>query len=283
MKKQFTLFLAGLTVTALLAGCGKQDNAVVSDETTTIASEAEETVHTENQTGETEILEEVEGEEISEETEEAAKDRIEIAEKVEEEIKEVEEKEEEQVAKPTETTKPQQSMQPAKPETKPVEKPAQPVKPETQPVEKPVQPVKPETKPEVKPETKPEVVTLTSSEVFSKVTGGMDFSNYMDLDSDLLRDYYGMDESLLEDYCVKLPMMSFQITEIGIFRVKDANDTSKIVDCINQRAKDVGHSLYPSLEETYEARVVSVKGNYVLFAIADNSASIESAFSSLIK
>ena len=124
---------------------------------------------------------------------------------------------------------------------------------------------------------------LTSQQVVNEITEGMDFQNHMTLDAEMLKDYYGIDESILEDYYVQFPMMSFQITEIGIFRVKDANDTSKIVDCINQRAKDVGHSLYPSLEETYEARVVSVKGNYVLFAIADNSASIESAFSSLIK
>ena len=124
---------------------------------------------------------------------------------------------------------------------------------------------------------------LTSQQVVNEITEGMDFQNHMTLDAEMLKDYYGIDESILEDYYVQFPMMSFQITEIGVFRVKDEKDVQTVLDAVNKRGEDIGISLYPSLEETYNARVSEAKGNYVLFAIADNAADIQTAFNNVVK
>ena len=125
--------------------------------------------------------------------------------------------------------------------------------------------------------------TLSSAEILEDITSGMNFANHIELEDDVLKDYYGIDASVLEDYCVKLPMMSTQITEVGVFKVKDAKDIDSVVAGINQRASDVGISLYPSLEQTYESRVVETKGNYVIFAIADNAADIQNKFNEIVK
>lgn len=124
---------------------------------------------------------------------------------------------------------------------------------------------------------------LTSEQVLNDITEGMNFESHMVLDGTMLKDYYGIDESILEDYYVELPMMSTQITEVGVFRVKDAKDVQTVLDAVNKRGEDVGISLYPSLEETYNSRVAEAKGNYVLFAIADNAADIQTAFNNVVK
>ena len=80
-----------------------------------------------------------------------------------------------------------------------------------------------------------------------------------------------------------MPMMSFQITENGVFKVKEVNNIDSIVAGINKRAGDVGAMLYPSLQETFDSRVVTTKGNYILFAMDENASTIAANFNSLIK
>ena len=101
------------------------------------------------------------------------------------------------------------------------------------------------------------------------------------VDAQLLNDFYGIDSSLLEDFCVKMPMMSFSITEVGVFKVKDTNNIDSVVSSINKRASDIGISLYPSLEETYANKKIVTKGQYILFAISDDADAIVSNFNAL--
>ena len=196
--------------------------------------------------------------------------------------------------KPESTTKPEASTKPestTKPEasTKPesTTKPEASTKPES--TTKPEASTKPEstTKPEAstKPEVPkaPETTSLSSSEVFSQITSGLELPNQMEADADLLMNLYGIDASLLESYCVKMPMMSFQITEIGVFKVKDTNNVDSIVAGINKRADSVGSMLYPSLQEIFDSRVVVTKGNYILFAMDENASTIAANFNHLIK
>jgi len=110
----------------------------------------------------------------------------------------------------------------------------------------------------------------------------MTSSNYQLVDSTLLTDFYGMDTSLLDDFHVKMPMMSFSITEVGVFKVKDVNNIDSIVSALNKRANDIGMMLYPSLEETYQNRQIITKGEYILFVISDNVDSIVSSFNTLV-
>lgn len=300
MKKQFTAFLALLALTTSLAGCGQKNEVA---ETTEVVVSEENTVGTEEMPSaaeseeNTDITEETNVDEASDTNSEDQTDNNKQDAKDEESSKEDSKGEATQEApskpaaqeKPTEQIKPNESQKPSVP-AKP-SKPAELQKPteQTKPTEsqKPTQPTPPaHTEKPVdtqKPTERPEVSTLSSSDIFSQITSGMDFSNHLDLDNDFLKDYYGIDPSLLEDYCVKIPMMSMHITEIGVFKVKDANNISSVVAGINGRANDLGISLYPSLEATYEARVIEVKGNYILFAIADNASDIQNRFNSLVK
>lgn len=308
MKKQFVAFMAILGVSATLVGCSSPKTATTPSEEITVenstSEESAETTTPEDETTENEDSSITEGSEdaaVTLPTEAPSLETEQTEEKVESEPEQIS-KPNTSTSKPSATTKPQSGIT-TKPQatTKPeaTTKPQASTKPEAntkpQATTKPEASTKPEvsTKPEAstKPEisTKPEVTptpettSLSSSEVFSQITSGLELPTQTELDADLLMNLYGIDEGLLESYCVKMPMMSFQITEIGVFKVKDANTIDSIVAGINKRAGAVGTMLYPSLQETFDSRVVTTKGNYILFAMDENASTIAANFNNLIK
>lgn len=305
MKKQFVTFMAIAGVSAALVGCSssKTETPPSSElivESPTLEDSSETT--TADETIENEDSSTAEDSEATSETAPTETPTLE-AEKTEEKV----ESNAEEVTKPNaNTTKPNSTTNSAtkpsattKPQSGTTNKPQASTKPEvttkpeasTKPeaTTKPEASAKPEstTKPEAssKPEVSPtpETTSLSSSEVFSQITSGLELPTQTELDGDLLMNLYGIDESLLESYCVKMPMMSFQITEIGVFKVKDANNVNSIVAGINKRADSVGSMLYPSLQETFDSRVVVTKGNYILFAMDENASTIAANFNNLIK
>lgn len=294
MKKQFVAFIALLGLSVALVGCNSQKTETTPSEEITVENTTSESSN-ETTTPEDETIknEDSSTTEDSEDTTETGSTDTPSLEK--DQAEEKVESKPEQVSKPnTSTSKPNSSStstnKPStttKPQGGTTTKPPTTTKPEAsskpEASTKPEAPTKPEAsaKPEV-PQT-PETTSLSSSEVFSQITSGLELPTQMELDADLLMNLYGIDASLLESYCVKMPMMSFQITEIGVFKVKDANNVDSIVAGINKRAGDVGSVLYPSLQETFDSRVVVTKGNYILFAMDENASTIAANFNNLIK
>lgn len=115
------------------------------------------------------------------------------------------------------------------------------------------------------------VESMSAADLYAKVTADIEFPMQMELDEDVLRDLYNIDTNLLKSFKVQTPMMSAHISEIGIFELKDAKDADKVIEGIQQRADSVGIMLYPSLQETYDARQIVTVGNYVLFVMDDNA------------
>ena len=294
MKKQFVAFIALLGLSVALVGCNSQKTETTPSEEITVENTTSESPN-ETTTPEDETIEN-EDSSITEDSEDTTETGSTETPSLEtEQTEEKVENKPEQISKPnTSTSKPSTpSTSTDKPSatTKPqggtTTKPQATTKPEAS--SKPEASAKPEasskpeasTKPEVAPT--PETTSLSSSEVFSQITSGLELPTQTELDADLLMNLYGIDASLLESYCVKMPMMSFQITEIGVFKVKDVNNIDSIVAGINKRAGDVGAMLYPSLQETFDSRVVTTKGNYILFAMDENASTIAANFNSLIK
>lgn len=297
MKKQFVVLMTILGISTTLTGCSspKTEELPSIEITTDVADNTESSPETDD------LATETEKEEISTEDEAVNEEK--------EEVTNEEQAENKDETKPVETSKPSTNTDTAtKPDTtKPssntssnsgtTTKPEINKKPETNtssgntlkptpspsPEVVPIPSPTPEVKPEPTPEETPETTSLSSSEVFAKITEGIELPANMDVDDTLLKDLYGIDSSLLEDYCIKMPMMSFSITEIGVFKVKDVNNISSIINGINQRANNVGQMLYPSLQETFDSRIITSKENYILFAMAENASTIKSNFNSVIK
>lgn len=297
MKKQMTLAIGLLTLSALLAGCSSNSSAqepIVSEEQTTLEildestsseniKEPQEEVPVETPEAESEDLKEEETEKDSQD----AASKEELTEKVEATDKIPPKKEENNSASKPQTPSKPVTNSPSKPQAstkpnttqkpKPTPTPAPSPKPEASPA-----PVQPESTPDNNDSVQPDTTSLSCAAIFNQITSGMDTSNHMAMDSTLLADFYGMDTDLLEDFCVQVPMMSYSITEVGVFKVKDVNNVSSVVSAINKRANDIGIMLYPSLEEIYAAKQIVTKGQYILFVISDDADSIVANFNALV-
>ena len=295
MKKQLTLAIGLLTLSTLLAGCSSNSSAqepIVSEEQTTLEildestsseniKEPQEEVPVEAPEAESEDLKEKETEKDSQDS--APKE--ELTEKVEATDKTPPKKEENNSASKPQTPSKPVTNSPSKPQAstkpnttpKPTPTPAPSPKPEASPA-----PVQPESTPDSNGSAQQDTTSLSCTAIFNQITSGMDTSNHMAMDSTLLADFYGMDTDLLEDFCVQVPMMSYSITEVGVFKVKDVNNVSSVVSAINKRASDIGIMLYPSLEEIYATKQIVTKGQYILFVISDNADSIIANFNALV-
>ncbi|PHV69998.1 hypothetical protein CS063_12690 [Sporanaerobium hydrogeniformans] len=173
-------------------------------------------------------------------------------------------------AQPEASTKPQTSKpNTSKPEaSKPITKPEK-----TQPI----------PTPEATPETPlPEVSSLSASEIYDKVLSDLEIPRQNTLDDTMLKDWYGIDASILKSYKVTMPLMSSQINEYAVFEVKDSKDVQTVLDGIEKRTE--GMFLYPSLQEAFDARQTVTKGNYILFVIDGEAVdTIVKNFNALIK
>ncbi len=282
MRKQFGMAIAALALSVAIVGCSSK--VPTSSETNLNETNTEAPSTSQPQQATTEdSAEEPEASITPEESTEP-----------EESAKPEESTKPEPTTKPEESTQPQESIKP-EPTKKPVAtskpqtsaKPESTTKPQTTPKPeastKPVATPKPEATPTPEPSSSPESTGLSASEIYNKIVEGLDFSSQMDVDDTLLQDLYGIDASLLDSYCVKMPMLSFSISEVGVFKVKDIKDVPTIVAGINKRAESVGQMLYPSLVETFEGRKIITRGNYILFAMDEAAGTIAGNFNRLIK
>ena len=286
MRKQFGLAVATLAISMAIVGCSPKAPASsettlneVNTETSTPsdpATQPEASITPETSTGPIESAEpEATNEPISS-TKPEGTTTPEATQTPETTIKPEATKAPEATKKPVATSKPQPST---KPEA--TTKPEASVKPT--PTPKPEVTPKPEATPTPQPSSSPETSGLSASEVYTKMVEGLEFASQMDVDDTLLQDLYGIDPSILESYCVKMPMLSFSISEVGVFKVKDVKDVATVVAGINKRAENVGQMLYPSLVETFEGRKIITRGNYILFAMDEAADTIAGNFNRLIK
>lgn len=280
MRKQFSLAIATLTLSMAIVGCTSK--APTSSENTSNEVNTEVSTSNESTTEpEASIPPETSTEPLESATPEPTNEPVASPEPESTQTPEIgtkpeATKEPEATKKPVATSKPQTST---KPEA--TTKPEASVKPTSTP--KPEATSTPAPTPTPQPSSIPDTTGLSASEVYNKMVKGLEFPSQMDADDALLQDLYGIDPSILESYCVKMPMLSFSISEVGVFKVKDIKDVATVVAGINKRAESVGQMLYPSLIETFEGRKIITRGHYILFAMDEAADTIAGNFNRLIK
>ncbi len=147
-------------------------------------------------------------------------------------------------------------------------------------------PTEPSIKPSEPSAEKPAATALSASEVFDKILSGIETPKLLDMDADMFKDKYGLDASLLDSYVVKKPMMSTVASlEYAVFKVKNVNDVSKIVDVLNKRGEVIEEqeAWYPAEKDYAANRKIVSKGNYAILMITDNVEAIVKNFDNLIK
>jgi len=147
----------------------------------------------------------------------------------------------------------------------------------------PIETPKPTVKPTPAPvETPPaqESEALTASAIWDKVSAGLDLPALTDLDDDLLSDIYGIDAADLESYVCKLPLMNVHATEFFIAQVKEGKlDAVKSAVEARQAALEEQWKQYlPDQLELVQNYKLTTSGSYLLFAIGEDAAGVETAF-----
>ncbi len=108
---------------------------------------------------------------------------------------------------------------------------------------------------------------------------------FMELDDEMLKDFYGMDPEWLTAYSCNIPMMNVHATEFFVAHVKDGQmDNVKAALEARQASLDATWSMYlPAQYELVKNSVTEVSGNYILFAVTEHTDSIKTIFADATK
>ncbi|MDF2835357.1 MAG: hypothetical protein K0Q63_997 [Paenibacillus sp.] len=126
----------------------------------------------------------------------------------------------------------------------------------------------------------------TSRFVMEALVDEADRPAFIEADDTMLKDMYGLDAALFQDYVVMMPMMNISTTEFAVFQLKDAKDLQTVEEGIKKRAAAVQKSFEEYLPDQYENAKnykLVTKGNFVLFAIAKDAADVAAKFEQTVK
>ncbi|MFI3227884.1 MAG: DUF4358 domain-containing protein [Clostridia bacterium] len=144
-----------------------------------------------------------------------------------------------------------------------------------------------ETQVETEVETTPEVeetITIDVAETWTalketvpeeeRVMGG-------EIDSQMLTDMYGLDETMVSQFVAELPMMSAQIDETLIVEVIDGQVEEVEALILARQEALLSSAFYPELVEFVEDYQMSTQGNYIIFSVGHNAQTYVEAFDAL--
>lgn len=137
------------------------------------------------------------------------------------------------------------------------------------------------------PEVAPEVENLPATGAVLAISQQIDAllgAELMELDAQMMTDFYGMDTSLLVTYVSKVPMMNVHATEYFVAEVKEGNmDAVSAVLMARQAslASQWEHYLPEQYEMVQNYKLIT-SGNYILFVVAEQAEEIAAAFSATV-
>lgn len=120
-----------------------------------------------------------------------------------------------------------------------------------------------------------------------KVLSVTDKSKFILGDSKTLRRYYGLNSNDYDEVCIYIPSSTMEVSELLVIKMKDsASQADAIEASIDGRIqkqsdnfKDYAPKQY-GIVQNYE---LSIKGNYVFFAISEDAHDMKKEFKDYIK
>lgn len=122
---------------------------------------------------------------------------------------------------------------------------------------------------------------LTANEMVEEMLAKVEQPQLLEVPAEQVMDVYNIDPATLEDFAIRIPMMNIKTNEIAIFKVKNAEDVSKVEAAVKQRAEMVQKQFEQYLPDQYEQAKnykLVTKGNYVLFVISDSADKLVTAY-----
>lgn len=272
MRKKVTGMIAVCILAAALTACGTKDEPAGGDalETPVVTEDTSKPEETPTETEAPETTETPEATETPETTE-----TPEATETPEETKKPAETKEPEETKKPA-----TDSSDKGKTEDKKTETAGDKKKPSKKPNKKPNKENENTKEEEITKKPEKEAVA-DANEAYEKAVDGIELSSMADISEDMLSDAYGIDSSILKSYVVKIPLMNVRADEIAVFQVKKKKDVATVKEGIKKRQAALEENWKYYLPDQYENvknYQIAVEGNYVLFVISSEAATIVSNF-----
>ncbi len=108
---------------------------------------------------------------------------------------------------------------------------------------------------------------------------------FMELDNEMLKDFYGVDPEWLTAYVCSVPMMNVHATEFFAAHVKDGQmDNVKAAIEARKASLDATWSMYlPAQYELVQNSITEVNGSFILFAVTEHADSIKTIFAEATK
>ncbi|MGI6029880.1 MAG: DUF4358 domain-containing protein [Eubacteriales bacterium] len=187
-------------------------------------------------------------------------------------------------SQPESSDQPEESVSPSKePSTsaKPSAKPSTSAKPSvkpSQPAPSPSPSPSPSPAPSQPAPSEPQAPAgPTSADIMAKVDASYEMPMPQLLDDSSLSSIYGLDLSLVEDHCVKVPMMNVKANEIAIIRVKNASDVATVKSVLESRKATIVKQFEQYLQDQLDIAkngIIGSSGNYVYMVIHEDASAI---------
>lgn len=135
-------------------------------------------------------------------------------------------------------------------------------------------------KPDATPNQEP---SLSVKEMVEQMIEKVEQPALIELEKDMMKDFYPLDIALLDEFEVRMPMMNVKTNEIAIFKVKDTKDIATVETAAKQRAADVQKQFETYLQDQYENAKnykIVTKGSYVFFVISESADELIKQFNS---
>ena len=119
-----------------------------------------------------------------------------------------------------------------------------------------------------------------------KIIKMTDESKYQKGDDKSLKKYFGLNPDDYEEVCIYVPSSSMEASELLIIKVKDQTHVDTIEAAIDSRIQKQSDNFRDYAPEQYgivQNYEISIKGNYVFFAISEDAHDMKKEFKDYIK
>jgi len=124
------------------------------------------------------------------------------------------------------------------------------------------------------------------NDIVEKAMQAGEYPEMLELDEKKLERFYNITPSEIAEYKVFIATTNVKADELAVIKLKNPSDAGAIKEKINKRIQQQANSFKDYLPNEYsliENHVLSVKGNYILFAISKNADKVEKAFAGFFK
>lgn len=126
--------------------------------------------------------------------------------------------------------------------------------------------------------TETEEEGISVSEIYEKITGEITLNSPMEMDSDFLYNYYGIDTETLDEYVFSISETAISAETVAIFKVSDESQIESItasLETVLNEKRDEMRDYLPDQFNIVDKSSVETSGQYVWLVISESADDIK--------